>query len=483
MLLATEAATSIATPLPEQDALRETTPATLATFTPDATAAPEPTAISILITSATTSSTNPQTNAPSLDPDGRPPDVSADGRWIVFTSYANNLVPDDTNTCNSQWASQGGNCLDVFVYDQEANITQRVSVASNGTQSNGESFAPVISLDGRWVVYRSRSDNLAPGFVEVCATRDNPNDCSGVFVHDLETRETELLVVTSNTQAPDVNNYLSISADGRFVVFWSVESTLVEGVNGANLFVYDRQRAETKVVLNYSEPLVETDLTCQMPEIPGGERWLAFACFAARGIFIYDAETDNRILVNSSDGIFSADEQWIAFSSEVSDFVPNDTNQCDDVQRGQHPCADVFLYDQQTGTIERISLPAEGIQSNANSLRPTISADGRFVAFMSDATNLVTDEMAVCGKGSSGTSCFNIYTYDRQTDNIELISRGESSAADDHSRWPRISADGQWVVFVSWASNLVSDDTNGVPDIFVYDRQTGETKRISTPTP
>jgi len=175
-------------------AATNTLPAPEPTTSPTLAATPQPTG------QIQGSEINVQANGSSGDPTGAPPSISAAGRWVVFTSRASNLAPGDTNECESGWAYEpsDGNCLDVFVRDVETGTTKRVSVASDGTQANGESFAPVVSADGRWVAFRSRASNLAPDYAEECAKRDYPGNCSGIFVHDRETGQTELLAVESD---------------------------------------------------------------------------------------------------------------------------------------------------------------------------------------------------------------------------------------------------------------------------------------------
>jgi len=403
---------------------------------------------------------------------------------VVFTSRASNLVPDDTNTCKSHWAYEpsDGNCLDVFAHDRETGTTRRISLASDGTQANGESFAPVISADGRWIAFRSRAHNLASGFADACARRDYPDNCSAVFVHDLQTGKTELLVVMSDTGGEGGNDYLSISADGRFVAFWSYESNLVAGIPNreGSFFVYDRRTQEIKQVMEGNTGQAGR-VPCQPPSIPADTSWAAFSC-PRGGIFVVHQHTNAVEMVSSSDGTLSADGRYVTFASEAGDLVPDDTNKCDHPQFGPHNCSDIFVYDAQTGQVERVSVAGDGTQSNGESYTPSLSADGRFVAFASDASNLVPNDTNACRPNLYSASCFDIFVHDRVTGATERVSiASDGTQANGDSRWPRISADGRWVVFVSWASNLVTGDTNKRPDIFVHDRLTGKTERVSVP--
>ncbi len=156
----------------------------------------------------------------------------------------------------------------------------------------------------------------------------------------------------------------------------------------------------------------------------------------------------------------SGDGRYVAFHSDATNLVPGDTN-------GE---IDVFVYDRQAGTVERISEATNGTQGNDDSTRASISAAGRFVAFMSDASNLVAGD----GNGKS-----DVFVHDRlsgATTRVSVSSLGAQGSG--HSRLPSMSSDGRFVAFESGANDLVAGDTN-FSDIFVHDRQTGTTERVS----
>jgi Tol biopolymer transport system component len=159
------------------------------------------------------------------------PSISADGRYVAFMSYASNLVPGDTNG----WA-------DIFVHDRLTGQTTRVSVASDGTEGNGDSWTPSISADGRYIAFTSRASNLVPG---------DTNGREDVFVHDRLTGQTTRVSVASD--GTEGNNHSvggSISADGRYVAFDSWASNLVPGdTNGVwDVFVVVRRRQRRRPV-------------------------------------------------------------------------------------------------------------------------------------------------------------------------------------------------------------------------------------------
>lgn len=182
------------------------------------------------------------------------------------------------------------------------------------------------------------------------------------------------------------------------------------------------------------------------------------------------AQSTERVSVNSAgvEGVsdsdhpaISADGRHVAFASWASNLVPNDTN-------GGWDC---FVHDRQTGQTVRISVDSAGLQCNGESIDPVLSADGRFVAFVSDGANLVPGDT---------NDRHDVFVHDRHTGQTRRVSVSTSGAQGNaDSEFPSISADGRFVVFESGATNLVSGDTNGYLDVFVHDRATLQTSRIS----
>ncbi|NMG21491.1 DUF4347 domain-containing protein, partial [Brasilonema bromeliae] len=219
------------------------------------------------------------------------------------------------------------------------------------------------------------------------------------------------------------------------------------------------------------------------PAISASGRYIAFRSDASNlvandtnnfsDIFVYDTDTGitNRVSVgpsgvegnNAANGgpAISASGRYVAFESYASNLVADDTNNF----------SDIFVYDTQTRTTSRVSVDLQGNQGNSVSSSPTISGDGRYVAFESYASNLVADD----------TNNFNdIFVYDTQTRTTSRASvNSQSNQGNNASFSPAISADGRYVAFDSFASNLVPEDTNNTRDIFVYDTQTRTTSRAS----
>ena len=175
--------------------------------------------------------------------------------------------------------------------------------------------------------------------------------------------------------------------------------------------------------------------------------------------------TGNEANGSSFDSAISGDGNVVAFRSDATNLVPGDTN-------GAY---DTFVYDRQTGTTERVSVDSSGNQANMGSYGsytiPAINADGRFVTFNTDANNLVPGD-------TNGT--FDIFVHDRQSGTTERINVDSNGNQGNNGAFSSaLSADGRYVAFRSQASNLVPGDTNGFEDVFVRDRQNGTTERVS----
>ncbi|HWC12969.1 MAG TPA: hypothetical protein VG929_00045, partial [Actinomycetota bacterium] len=344
--------------------------------------------------------------------------LSADGRYVAFQSDARGLVPEKTT-----------GTTDVFVRDLQTQTTKRVSVSSQGTSPNSSSHAAGISGDGRYVLFTSFASNLVP---------DDTNAATDTFLHDTITGATSRVSVAADgTQANRASQNSAISSDGRYVAFASRATNLIDGETSDRLHIFVKDLVSGTVELaSRSTAGVEGNGTSFFPAL-------------------------------SSDGRF------IAFHSDSNNLVPNDTNGRDDV----------FVFDRESGTTERVSLSWNGGEANNSSNRASISADGRFVAFASHATNLVPNG------ATANIFPFDIYVRDRQRRTTELISASSAGEVGNHgSETPRISPDGRYVVFTSIASNLVRGDNNCPPtitnlarckDVFVHDRQLVRTERVS----
>jgi Tol biopolymer transport system component len=181
--------------------------------------------------------------------------------------------------------------------------------------------------------------------------------------------------------------------------------------------------------------------------------------------------------------VLSGDGRWVGFTSEASNLVRGDTN----------GAADVFVHDRRTARTTRVSVSSAGRQANGPSMVAGISGDGRWVAFTSSASNLVSGDTNRCGTDRSTPSCPDVFVHDRRTGRTVRVSvPSNGGQANGFSIGAGMSSDGRRVVFTSSASNLTARtdpdrcETSGrrgpCPDVFVHDRQTGRTTLVSVPS-
>jgi len=251
------------------------------------------------------------------------PSISADGRYVAFTSYAGNLVANDANLV-----------LDVFRHDFQTGVTERASVDSGGGEGNGDCYMPSISADGRYVAFMSFAVNLVA---------NDTNSAADVFRHDFQTGVTERASVdSSGVQANSFCYSPSISADGRHVAFHTdADNLVVDDTNFVDVFRHDFQTGATERA-SVDSAGVESDKSCYSASI-------------------------------------SADGRYVAFHTDAGNLVANDTNSVNDV----------FRHDFQTGFTERMSVDSGGVEANGGCHSPSISGNGRRLAFTSSASNLV----------------------------------------------------------------------------------------------
>ena len=336
----------------------------------------------------------------------RTPSINDNGQIIVFASEATNLVDGDTNGVQ-----------DIFLHDWLTGTTRRVNLSGQGKEANGASAWPEISADSLSVVFTSTATNLVD--------RDT-NGFEDVFVVDLQSGAVERVSPSaSGGQANAPSSQPVISGDGRFVVFVSTATNLVAGATTGleEIYLYDRVNESLQWV---SMPL-------------GG------------------SVNDGL----SGEPAISADGNWVAFSSNSTQFVSNDT-------LGRR---DIFLWNRVSSALERVNVTQIGDEADRSSYAPALSADGRFIVFRSHATNLVASETINMG---------DIFRRDRSNGTLQRVSlstTGEQSP-DGPSDEPVISADGRFIVFRSFATDLIPNDTNSNHDIFVRDMQ-GTTTRVS----
>ena len=405
------------------------------------------------------------------------PSISADGRYIAFSSAASNFVKEDTNEN-----------FDVFVLEQQTGVISLVSVSSNGTQGNGQSSltAPSISGDGRYIAFASDASNLVSG---------DTNGVTDIFVYDRITGETSRVSVSS--EGIQGNNHsgrylffsrIGISADGRFVTFDSLASNLVAGDTNEfiDIFVHDRLTGETNRV-SIADDGTQGNGESAFPSISADGRFISYMSYATNLVandtnnacdtFVFDLEAQETNLISlSSEGeqgnkgswasSISEDGRYVVFSSDASNLVVGDNNES----------SDIFIHDMVSGETTLISISSDGTQGNGSTYIPSISADGRYVLFASKSSNLVIGDT---------NDAVDVFLHDRVTGDMSMVSissdgrQGNADSGISQVSFLAISADGQYMVFDSGASTLVIGDTNNAEDVFIHRRDTGETIRVS----
>jgi len=376
---------------------------------------------------------------------------SADGRYVVFSSSASNLVPGDANGVE-----------DIFIKDTQTGLTTRLSTDNSGAESNDASYYPVLSADGRYVAFDSDASNLVSG---------DANGSIDIFIKDTLTgvinrASTDSGGVEGNSHSSDPD----ISADGRYVVFASNAGNLVtpDSNFSQDIFVKDTQTGFTTRVSTGSGG-IQGNGACYGPVISADGRYVVFDSYAnnlvtgdtngARDVFIKDTQTDITTRVSTDSGglesnntskqpAISADGRYVAFDSDASNLVAGDTN----------GVSDIFLKDTLTGITTRVSTNSSGVEGAGHSYKPVLSADGRYVAFYSYASNLVA------GDGNGQRDVFIKDTLTGMTTRVSTNSGGLEG--NSYSIEPVLSADGRYVTFYALASNLVAGDGNGVNDVF-----------------
>jgi Tol biopolymer transport system component len=360
----------------------------------------------------------------------------------------------------------------------QAQTTTRVSVGAGNVQGNNDSYRPRLSADGRYVVYTSDASNLVAG---------DTNGLADVFRTELATGTTIRVSVSSaGAQANGTGSYVpAISGNGRYITFESDASNLVTGDanNRSDIFVRDTLTNTTeRVSVGIG---AESNGDSQFPVISRDGRYIAFESTATNlvegdtnnreDIFVYDRLTrqTRRVSVNgagfqgngdSANAAISANGNFIAFYSEANNLVNDDGN----------GFADVFVRNIAAGTTIRVSLGTDEEQgddiSGLNSI--FISGDGNFVAFDSYASTFAPNDT---------DGILDVFVRDIAAGTTQRISVSTAGGqVNDDAFADDISDDGRYVLFDTGANNLVGADTNGTFDVFIRDRQSGTTTRVST---
>jgi len=385
--------------------------------------------------------------------------ANSDGRCVAYYSDATNIVPNDRN-----------GFTDVFVFDRESRVTTLVSVGEGGQPANGPSqaqkFRPAIDGGCQVVAFSSDASNLVP---------DDDNDRTDVFARDLAGSTTRLVSTgLGGAPADGASSFPSMSGDTQLIAFQSVASNLVpDDTNRASdIFMADSGGSITRISVGPGG--AQADGPSITPSISADGRCVAFASAATNlqagtvdrnGVLDIYVACDGIVTCKASVSStgqaadqmsflpqINADGTIVAFKSNATNLVPGDLNQS----------ADVFAHNCVTGETQRVSVGDQGQEGNDIAIPPTISGDGRFIAFGSFASNLLQ------GQSTGGFS--QVYVRDLQRQTTVLVSSsldGQPGNGSVPDLPPSITLDGQWVAFQSLATDLVLVNTQGYLDAYI----------------
>lgn len=384
------------------------------------------------------------------------PALSGDGRYMVFASMSENLV-----------AGHPAGSLQIYRKDLMEGTVKRVSASRNGTPGAGDSSDASVSADGRFVAFVSTATNLLASPLE--------GDTAQVFVKNMDNGDVFLISATKGNVVGDQDSSRpAISADGRFVVFVSNATNLVSGIVDEQInHVYrkDLQSGELEIVTRVSgqpaadessfNPAISADgskvvfssearnLVAGLPAGPGIAQVFLRDMNAGGGFTLVSRNEDGDPADGTSrNASISGDGRYVTFGSMAMNFAQNTNALWHD---------HVYRKDLVSGAIVYVSTNASGEIANQNSLKPVMSADGRYVVFVSNASNLL-----------AGAEGLQIYRKDLESGDVVLVSANlNQEVANNYSEATTISANGRYIGFSSMATNLMP----GVGGVQVYVRR------------
>jgi Tol biopolymer transport system component len=399
------------------------------------------------------------------------PSISANGRFVAFSTAADNLGgPIDTDVDN------------VYVYDRKLKKVQLISRRSRGAGGaggNDQSFLPVISASGRFVAFETAADNLGGPL---------DTDVTNVYVYDRERKKVELVSRRSRgaggAGADGPSAIPAISANGRYVAFQTSADNLGGPVDTGveNVYVYDRKRDKAQLISRRAGG-AGGDGNSANPSLSGSGRLVAFQTDAdnlggpvddsVQNVYVYDRERRKVQLVSrrsqgaggegaddssGSPGI-SASGRLVAFETDA-----------DNLGGPAEDVGNIYVYDRERKRVQLVSRRSQGVGgagAEDDSDDPVLSADGRFVAFETDADNLG-------GPPNPANTADDAYVYDRKRKRVELVGRASGKngeGCDEDCDDTSISASGRFVALEVFADNLGGPGVlDGSNDVYVRDR-------------
>jgi subtilisin family serine protease/Tol biopolymer transport system component len=382
-----------------------------------------------------------------------PANVSADARFVTFTSTASDLTSHDYNLQE-----------DVFVLDRQAGALECLSKQAGGETGNGRSYNPRISRDGRYVVFQSSATNLIAG---------DTNDREDVFLFDRQSRAmSRVSIGPAGDQSSRDSGLSRISGDGRYAAFESLAENFVPGdVNGTwDIFLRDNldgtiqclslagsqtanDESHSPVMSNDGSLVVFSSLASNLA--PGDTNEVNDLFLWQRGVSgvrLLSHTADGRAANEESDTpSISDDNRYILFSSAATDLAVSNF----DIS------SVTFLYDRETGQLSQINPPRVAGRQRGGFFGARLAPDGRLITLLADLAD------------SSGGSNYvtGVLLYDRLTGTTtELSRKRDGTPGTDHTVGAAVSADGRYITMASRASNLIGETTSGADQVLLYDR-------------
>lgn len=397
----------------------------------------------ILLLSSSTSGTlgNNTSDSPAMTPDTR---------YVVFSTASTNLVEGDANGMR-----------DIFRKDIQTGELARCSLTSAAVEPNQHCYAPAISGDGRYVIFRTTASNLVP---------DDTNTVDDIFCKDMASGDlTRVSTDSTGAQANGKSDYPCINGDGSYIAFASWATNLVAGgTTGTQIFRKDRVSGEVEIVSESGAGTLGNG-NCSSPRISSSGRYIAFGSAATNlvpgdvnaryDVFRKDMDTGAVLLCSctqsdfqgdydSSEPSMSTDGRYVTFTT-ISKLLAADVNDS----------ADTYRKDLTTGLLAACSTSPAGAYVSGITTYSAISDDGRYVAFRANTLQLA---------GSSSSHTWSVYLKDMQTGRVLHCANSATNTGGttSGSHAPCISADGRYVAFSSSSDDLVPGDTNARSDIF-----------------
>jgi flagellin-like hook-associated protein FlgL len=373
--------------------------------------------------------------------------ISGDGSVMAFDSFATTLVSGASNR-------------QVYVKDAATGVVTVASQSASGAIANADSREGKLSTDGRFIVFQSGATNLISGV-------------SGeqIYLKNLSTGALQLASSSSSGVAGNATSMnFTVSGDGRYVTFFSTATNLISGVSGSQVYVKDMQSGILQLASQNSSG-VQGNGTSDRPVISDDGRYVVFESSSSNLVtgtsgtqtFVKDMVTGQvRVASSNAQGVYdnggpfqaslNATGRYVAFSSSGDNLLSGLSGSF----------AQIFLKDMSSGILTLVTTTSSGTEANGSSYDATLSADGRYIAFRSNATNLI-----------SGVGAGQIYRKDLQSGALELVSRSTSGAPSASDSYVgdkiKMTSDGRKILFHTVGSNIVSGDSNGYEDVFLRD--------------